>query len=232
MTWAVDAMMQDADKLDPQKRNALECLSYVRDVLSAGGVTRLDEDRLQRHDQNNPPPAPVPTPSRPVEKKKKAPRSTETKEQQPRLTPPAEAIPVMLSKRDSKPLTGLTRAPYTRREPNDPLSSSSYFPPSSSPTTSRSSPIPKPNNSTPPAPAPSFTRSTMHSPVSPSQTPGRQSQSALFGTRPSVELDAPPRQGTGSVMYVSSGYPPTRTTGPKRTADVLSPSTDPLGVLR
>jgi TBC1 domain family protein 5 len=217
MSWAVDALMQDSDKLDPNKREALECLSYVRDVLTMGNVIKLDEDRLNRHDQRSSSPANQKTPERSG------------------VTSPTEVVPqVMLSKRDSKPLTGLTRTPYNRKEQNDPLS---YFQ-----NTSSLSGIKGPqmsNSDTSSVPVSTNTRSSTHTPSSPSHTPGRRSQSALFGTRWPVEPEgiannvSVPRQAANTpTQYTSSGYPPTRITSSQRGQSVSAPSIDPLGVLR
>jgi hypothetical protein len=221
MSWAVDALMQDSDNIDPNKRDALECLSYVRDVLTMGNVIKLDEDRLSKHDQRSSSPVNHKTPLEAIER--------------PQVASPTETVPqVMLSKRDSKPLTGLTRTPYNRKEQNDPLS---YFQ-----STSSSFSMKGPQTSdadTSSVLAPTNTRSSMYSPLSPSHTPGRRSQSALFGTRSPVEpegiasnLSSPRQVVNAPIQYASSGYPPTPITSSQRGQSVSTPSVDPLGVLR
>ncbi|KAJ7582790.1 rab-GTPase-TBC domain-containing protein [Mycena floridula] len=56
LSWIVDVLLQDEDQvLDPttrkkQKREALESLSYVRDVL-LGNVTRIEDDRLMGEEE-------------------------------------------------------------------------------------------------------------------------------------------------------------------------------------
>lgn len=51
LTWSVDALLQsgEGDEVEKRKREALECLAYVRDVLNEGRLPNdLDDDLLLR----------------------------------------------------------------------------------------------------------------------------------------------------------------------------------------
>lgn len=103
MSWAIDVLMQESASPEDRK-NALECLSYVRDVLTTGDITKLEEDRLNKRGSA------IVVP----DKAEGIPEATEPREAL--ISTPSDSPPILLSKRDSKPLTNLTRTPYARKE--------------------------------------------------------------------------------------------------------------------
>ncbi|TFK76497.1 RabGAP/TBC [Pluteus cervinus] len=129
--WIVDALLQDEsdvqDKavLQKRKQEALESLSYVRDVLM-GAVEQLEEDRLTGEE----------------EKRRRAARESQTAKLQPQhralnLPPPVAAIPI-------SPTETRFKQPLDQRLSQSPPSSASSiqtprsavspsFPPSTSP---------------------------------------------------------------------------------------------------
>lgn len=249
MSWALDVLLQNSEDLDPRKKEALECLSYVRDVLSASIVTRLDDERLLGEEERS--------------RRKKAAAERKAKRQAEKnlfrvqtdqsiggVDPDPRVI---LSKRDSKPLTGLTRTPPVgvRQDASftDPLSSTATVRASSFVDTSYYRPVnQQPElNSAPatisPHPMPSFNVTTRgpipswdNSPVaahdgSAMASPTLRSASSSTRHTPSYStsrLFSTPENSQILYTPTGGGYPPT-ILGHKKP----EPSdTDPLGVLQ
>ncbi|KAG8810581.1 hypothetical protein FRC17_002867 [Serendipita sp. 399] len=235
VTWAVDSLLQGSENLDPSKKEALECIAYVRDVLMMGNVVRLDEDRLTRHVKALPPRTEstvahrIQTP--PVGPSSQIP---ETKED-------IQSPTMILSKRDSRPLSGLSRVPYTRRE--EPQTIPVQSTPLSNTTDSGQDTL---GSSSPPLTGGYNTR-FLTSPTGSSTPPwqrnlGMNTNPQLPGKRESVVLSQTTPQTKVSALTPNSpgpaggGYPPrtprTPGSGSVGSSKVTSPTTDPLGVLR
>ncbi|KIM28970.1 hypothetical protein M408DRAFT_8402 [Serendipita vermifera MAFF 305830] len=219
VAWSVDALMQNSENLDPRKRDALECLSYVRDVLTIGNVIRLDEDRLVNHHATAAS-VPVGTLEGPTAQDNS--NAPSTVPSNPSIEP--DSPRVLLSKRDSKPLTGLTRTPHT---PN----ATAYR--SSTPSVLRT---PSEQN------VPTISIPAVIDPlISPGagQTPSRQQNpsSSFMSTRLPREHTRSdsaraPVQASPSIQSPPTGYPPRRLDATSSGAGAATISIDPLGVLK
>lgn len=229
VAWSVDTLMQDSENMDPRKRDALECLSYVRDVLTIGNVIRLDEDRLISH--HSAPPATYVQ----VQATRENASATITAPPAPPTEPKSPRV--MLSKRDSKPLTGLTRTPHVPQSTatSRPFMSSSTsrssstqkLPAVSAPATLNRFASPQ-NSSSISRPAPPWQRS----PPSSSAGPRLPREHQRNENVPSSSYEGDTLQAAASTYPPSSGYPPMRTDSNQSGTRTAAPSVDPLGVLR
>ncbi|CAG7846481.1 SubName: Full=Related to molybdenum cofactor biosynthetic protein {ECO:0000313/EMBL:CCA66895.1} [Serendipita indica DSM 11827] len=213
MTWAVNALLKDSDRLGSQNREALDCLSYARDVLMTGNVMKLDQDRLVSHAAPPPPP-------------KEAQVGTQI--------PPSNEAPtpsVMLSKRDYQPPVGLTRTPHVIKPEVSPLHTTPYHRPSASSFASSTPSQERPRStasSAPPTASPRY----ITSPTSP--TP--RSSGLQWQHSPPSMMSATHRKG-GDAQHAaiatpstpSYGYPPKSLSSAGRSNTT---STDPLGALQ
>ncbi|KAG8867855.1 hypothetical protein FRC20_004674 [Serendipita sp. 405] len=235
VSWAVDSLLQGSENLDPNKKQALECLAYVRDVLMMGRAVRLEEDRLTQYVR----PPPTRTESLVINRSQ-----TPTDGPSSQSTGPGETVQspnMMLSKRDSRPLTGLSRTPYIRREEPQhtsfqsvsisPLSNAEFGEEGSA----SASPSTGHNNarflSSPLSPsAPSWQRNSVMS--SNAQSSNKRTSALL--SQMSTQVNQPPLSPAPySPGPLSSGYPPRPAGGGSiSSSKVTSPTTDPLGVLR
>lgn len=107
VSWIVDALLQDEDgvkdserlkTIQLKKREALESLSYVRDVLN-GGITKVDEERLWDGQDVE---------RRSAEKMRRYARNPGSLERhdRPRINKPQPAAPVPLHVGEARPLGG------------------------------------------------------------------------------------------------------------------------------
>jgi TBC1 domain family protein 5 len=238
--WAVDVLLLDEEvaqetkegqkTLRQKKTEAVECMAYVRDVLSRGGKGEVDEERLvseeeyrgrrQRKEE--------------TERADAAPVHTEPPPPKPVLPPPRIASSegtsdsmakprTMLSTRDStRPISSLTRTPVA---PNQtPLTSSPNT--LNIPLASRGNPVPRSR------PKPPATTAAEPKKVSPpwQHTRSNFSDNSPFASGslprlPPPSTTAPPRKPPDHSLSRSS---------PPNTNDTAHepPRADPLGVLR
>jgi hypothetical protein len=240
MTWAVDSLLlQDSDLSDPRKREAFECLSYVRDVLAVGKVTNLDLKMLTRQQG-----LPTQADNRVVETGQVSSPPEEDNREKPLPTPnDGSSFPMLLSRRDFKPAVSLTRTPYLSREPTP-----SQTPPNATslhrPSASYAAPSLRTEYFASPAPASATNSRFATSPATsssprPSAAAGQRSpppnppMSAIEPLQKSVAQGKEPTSPwspTSVAQQPSAGYPPRRSED--QTQQKSSNIVDPLGVLR
>jgi len=205
MSWSIDALrLLDIDSMTPHQREAFDCLVYVRNSLSdlsQGKVIQLDEDKLRptayqtQDGQENKGLASVP-PVSPME---------------------PDAPRVMLSKRDSKPLAGLTRTPQAPVPPLMPQVSASP--------SSRGPPRQKGTTFSAPATMNRFASTQIISPTSHLSPDWQRLSSGSAGTDVS-------REPQNNDYSASSGYPPKRADSHSPGSRAATVTIDPLGVLK
>ncbi len=124
LSWAVDTLMEGAGDLpsDPlmttstgstKRREALECVAYVRDVLRMGQVipvSQLEEDRLLGETEYHRPDSPV-VPAFPT-------RAANGPSLDGTVKPSRQVFTSCQSNRDSTPASSLTRAPLISTPPS------------------------------------------------------------------------------------------------------------------
>lgn len=136
--WVVDILLrdegtsQDAQKLKQHKQEALESLSYVRDVL-INGFTEIEDERLYGEEEL-------------AKRKQKAhiqaqPVDTVDKQSHPlELPKPAPVVDSHIKPSDSRILSGHSAVTPSPLLPPQPTSPSSVYPPPWSPNTARLAP--------------------------------------------------------------------------------------------
>jgi TBC1 domain family protein 5 len=227
IAWSVDALMQDSENLDPRKRDALECLSYVRDVLTVGNIIRLDEDRLGSH-HTAPSSAPI-NASATAQTRDTQENSGETTAVPPVPLVEPDSPRVMLSKRDSRPLTGLTRTPQVPQTmaPNV-YGASARSPPAQQGTTS-SAPAtmnrfaPSQVSRPPARPPPPWQSGPLTSPTATQPLPDHHRSDSVQSS--TFQPNETPQVST-------STYPPKRLDSHPTGTRMAAVSVDPLGVLK
>ena len=209
--------MKDSDNFDAPKREALECLSYVRDVLTVGNVMKLDQDRLVSHI------APLPPPK---EAQINSPNPTASE-------PPTPSV--MLSKRDYKPPASLTRTPHLIRTDISPLHSAPYHRSSASSFASSTPSQERPRSMVNSAP-PTASSRNITSPTSPApRSSGLQWQhsppsamSASYRRSGDSAQSSTPAAIPTPYSNTPNGYPPKSSSSAVKT----NTTTDPLGALQ
>jgi len=149
VSWAVDVLLQDEEtakdtgkSLAERKREAIECMAYVRDVMAQGGKGEIDEERLvgeeeyqRRKHQNTIANLPTPQPPKPAAQ---LPPVTI-----PRTESHARQKSSLGTKEGFTPTSGLPRTPpVSSNIPSEPLTRLSSGPITQLPKTKASKPPP------------------------------------------------------------------------------------------
>jgi TBC1 domain family protein 5 len=229
--WAVDVLLQSEGNNEERRRQAIESLAYVRDVLAQGSAIEVEEYRLFGEEEYG---------RRRQREKEERDRKAAAVLAPAEITPPrppqAATLPAsvdpqrprtQLSTRDSRPASTLTRTPYTA-QPQLPRLSSYPAGGVSQPIASLGSlSAPQDSSFSSHTPSSSSVPPWAHTP---SNFSAQREDSALPRLPPPLNLYArpsrlpPANSSTVTSPPQSAGYPPG-----SRNSTVLD---DPLGAIR